>query len=139
MTTMITSFRRRRLIPVTRTRDERGYECNRRIESPSSILENFNEEYDGATGNLLSRTHDDGPKESFAYDNLDRLISVKRGEAEPVEIYYEDNGNIAYKTGVGSYVYNRSSRPHAVMEVENADGSIPSDALEFFSIKFKRY
>ena len=40
------------------------------------IIENFNETYDGGTGNLLSRKRNDSPQESFGYDNLERLLSV---------------------------------------------------------------
>ena len=40
------------------------------------IMENFNETYDGGTGNLLSRKRNDSPQESFGYDNLERLLSV---------------------------------------------------------------
>ena len=40
------------------------------------MKENFNETYDGGTGNLLSRKRNDSPQESFGYDNLERLLSV---------------------------------------------------------------
>ena len=40
------------------------------------IMENFNETYDGGTGNLLSRKRNNSPQESFGYDNLERLLSV---------------------------------------------------------------
>ena len=40
------------------------------------IIENFDETYDGGTGNLLSRKRNDSLQESFGYDNLERLLSV---------------------------------------------------------------
>ena len=111
------------------TRDTRGYESNRRIVHGSSVLENFDESYDGATDNLLLRKRNSNPLETFGYDNLDRLVSVKSGEAETMKISYAPNGNILFKTGVGNFSYDKNIRPHAVAEVENADGKIPSDAL----------
>ena len=42
---------------------------------------------------------------------------------------YEPTGNIAYKTGVGQFHYDRGRRPHTVAAVDNADGSIPGEPL----------
>ena len=95
----------------------------------ASVLESFDETYDGATDNLLSRRRNKNPQESFGYDNLDRLVSVKSGAAETMKISYAPNGNILFKTGVGNFSYDKNVRPHAVTEVENADGKIPGDAL----------
>ena len=95
----------------------------------ASVLESFDETYDGATDNLLSRRRNKNPQESFGYDNLDRLVSVKSGAAETMKISYAPNGNILFKTGVGNFSYDKNTRPHAVTEVENTDGKIPSDAL----------
>ena len=87
------------------------------------------ETFDGATDNLLSRKRNNDPQESFGYDNLDRLVSVKSGAAETMKISYAPNGNILFKTGVGNFSYDKNVRPHAVTEVENTDGKIPGDAL----------
>ena len=94
-----------------------------------SVLKTFDETFDGATDNLLSRRRNNNPQESFGYDNLDRLVSVKSGAAETMKISYAPNGNILFKTGVGSFSYDKNVRPHAVTEVENTDGKIPGDAL----------
>ena len=77
----------------------------------------------------MSRKRNNDPQESFDYDNLDRLISVKSGAAETMKISYAPNGNILFKTGVGNFSYDKNVRPHAVTEVENTDGKIPGDAL----------
>ena len=116
-------------LTTTLTRDARGYESNRRITRGSSILENFDETYDGATGNLLSRKRNNEPLEYFGYDNMDRLVSVKRGDDETMRVSYAPNGNILFKTGVGNFSYDKDVCPHAVTEVENADGKIPGEAL----------
>ena len=116
-------------LTATHTRDSRGYESNRQIAHGSSILENFDESYDGATDNLLSRKRNDNLQETFGYDNLDRLVSVKNGTTETMKLSYAPNGNILFKTGVGNFAYDNDVRPHAVAEVENVDGTIPDDAL----------
>ena len=116
-------------LTATQTRDARGYESNCRIARGSAILENFDESYDGATDNLLSRKRNNALPETFGYDNLDRLVSVKSGATETMKINYAPNGNILFKTGVGNFSYDKNIHPHAVTEVENADGKIPGDAL----------
>ena len=46
-----------------------------------------------------------------------------------MRIDYAPNGNFLFKTRVGNFSYDEHVRPHAVTEVENADGQIPGDAL----------
>lgn len=116
-------------LTAMQTRDSRGYESNVKIMRGTSVLESFDETYDGATDNLLSRRRNNNPQETFGYDNLDRLVSVKSGATETMRINYAPNGNILFKTGVGNFSYDEHVRPHAVTEVENADGQIPGDAL----------
>ena len=58
-----------------------------------------------------------------------RLVSVKRGDDETMRVSYAPNGNILFKTGVGNFSYDKDVRPHAVTEVENADGKIPGEML----------
>jgi RHS repeat-associated protein len=72
-------------------------------------------------GNLRSRTNGTlktgtlGAKETFAYDNVNRLTHINNIE----KVKYYANGNIAWKEGVGNYCYN-SARPHAVSGIGNA-------------------
>ncbi len=116
-------------LTATQTRDARGYVSNVKIERGSTVLENLEDTYDGETDNLLSRKRNGNLADIFGYDNLDRLVSVKTGSTETMKVSYETNGNITFKTGVGGYTYDASTHPHAVTEVENVDGNIPSDAL----------
>ena len=116
-------------LTAMQTRDARGYESNVKIMRGTSVLESFDETFDGATDNLLSRRRNNNPQEFFGYDNLDRLVSVKSGATETMKISYAPNGNILFKTGVGNFCYDKNVRPHAVTEVENTDGKIPGDAL----------
>ncbi|MBR5763073.1 MAG: RHS repeat-associated core domain-containing protein [Bacteroidaceae bacterium] len=59
--------------------------------------------------------------EHFTYDYLDRLTAVSKDAPnstfENIDIKYDVNGNIIYKTGIGSYKYN-AVQPHAVSEIE---------------------
>ncbi len=104
--------------------DARGYENGIKLLHGATTIESFDENYEGATGNLLSRKRNSSDTETFSYDNLDRLISVKSGQTETMKISYGTNGNILYKTGVGNYSYSETGKPHAVVSVENADGKI---------------
>ena len=113
--------------------DSRGFESQRELRRGTTVLESFATDYDGATGNLLSRQRGGDTAETFGYDDLDRLVSVKQDGRETLHMAYAANGNILSKTGVGAFTYGAETRPHAVMEVENADGSIPgSDLLTTF-------
>lgn len=71
-----------------------------------SVLKTFDETYDGTTDNLLSRKRNNGPQETFGYDNFDRLVSVKSGTVETMKINYASNGNILFKTGIGNFSVN---------------------------------
>ena len=55
-----------------------------------------------------------------------RLTSVKNDNATTMTITYSANGNIASKTGIGAYSYS-TSRPHAVVGVENISRVISSE------------
>lgn len=104
-------------LTTTRTCDGRGFERNVRITRGDEVLESFDEDYDGATGNLLSRRRNNGPQEEFGYDGLDRLVSVGSEGGTAMGVDYAPNGNILFKTGVGNFFYDRNVRPHAVAEV----------------------
>lgn len=56
------------------------------------------ETYYGATDNLLSRKRTNDPQESFGYDNIERFVSVKSGDAETMRVSYAPNGNILLKS-----------------------------------------
>ncbi len=117
-------------LTATRTLDSRGYESSRRVANGNTVLDSFSETYDGATGNLLSSERLGKLPQTYVYDNLDRLVSVKIGDyVISDKIDYAPNGNILFKQGVGNYTYNENVRPHAVTEVENVKGDIPSEAL----------
>ena len=66
----------------------------------------------------------DSEEWSFVYDVADRLTKVRENNQDIMEMTYAQNGNITSKTGVGSYTYGSTAKPHAVTEVDNTDSSI---------------
>jgi len=64
----------------------------------------------------------------FSYDNMDRLsVFTKSGPdiavSQEYSISYANNGNINYKTGIGTYGYG-TVRPHAVSSINQAESEI---------------
>jgi len=78
------------------------------------------------TGNLMYRSGivGGGYPQQYTYDTADRLTLVQEDNQTIMTMTYAQNGNILSKTGMGSYTYGSSSRPHAVTEVDNTDGRI---------------
>ena len=111
------------------TRDSRGWESCIKLKRGTDVLERFDENYDTSNGNMLSRQRKGFECETFGYDDLDRLVSVKRGAVETMRIEYANDGNIQFKTGVGNYGYESAIHPHAVTSVDNSDNIIPSSRL----------
>lgn len=78
-----------------------------------AVIQNNTYSFDNL-GNLRSRANHTlqsglGQSESFTYDNVNRLTHINGSE----KVKYYANGNIKWKSGVGSYCYN-ATRPHAV-------------------------
>lgn len=111
---------------VTHTLSSEGYlqSINATVRGIGSTL---SYEYDNLTGNVLSREGMYSEHENFIYDDLDRLITVTQNGKEVLNVKYADNGNIIDKTGVGKYEYGL--KPHAVVSVENVNGTIPSATM----------
>lgn len=117
------------IFKTVHNRDSRGWETDIRLLRGDSSDEFFDEQYDIATGNMLSRQRGGFLPETFSYDALDRLVSVKQGTTETMRVEYGNDGNIQFKTGVGNYGYESASHPHAVTSVDNSDNIIPSSRL----------
>lgn len=93
---------------------------NQRIESIDASQQ-FEETYNYNTfGNIEWRQHPSGMKETFTYDNLNRLeTSQITGEDQLVYEYYS-NGNLKSKPGVGTFNYAQNGGgPHALSSVTN--------------------
>ncbi|OFY64889.1 MAG: hypothetical protein A3H98_14325 [Bacteroidetes bacterium RIFCSPLOWO2_02_FULL_36_8] len=79
------------------------------------------------TGNLDERKYNlSDLKESFIYDDLSRLTQSTVNGKPSVTLTYSDNGNIATKTGLGSYIYKRGA-PNAVETITLTDEIINQD------------
>ena len=90
------------------------------------------------TGNLMTVNNrtTDGEVWSFVYDNADRLTKVRENNQDIMEMTYAANGNITSKTGMGSYTYGSSAKPHAVTEVANTAGGI---TLQVQDVTYNRW
>ena len=111
--------------------DARGYMTGLTLtrNSGNSTLHSMSFNFEGATGNLLSRTGMADQQETFEYDDLDRLEKVRKNNTAVQEIEYADNGNIEGKTGLGMFYYD-GQQPHAVSAVDNTSGYIPSTSQQ---------
>ena len=105
----------------TETCNSQGLLSNLKTMKGTTSLHNMNYVFNGATGNLTSRTGMIGQTETFTYDSADRLTVVKQASSTVMNMGYHANGNIASKTGLGSYSYDK---PHAVSAVDNTGGLI---------------
>ena len=105
------------------TYDNDGYPT-RQYYKKDGIKDDIYYTWDKLTGNLTSRTIN-GVTENFTYDELDRLVEVDG--ISPLTITYANNGNIQSRSDIGDYTYNPADRPHAVREVDNANGMIARD------------
>lgn len=123
-------------ITSSMTRDKDGFESNVSIIRDSTILDYFDEEFDPTTGNMLSRTRKGCLTELFEYDDMDRLVAAKKKNQSgtvsvATRIDYAKNGNITSKSDVGYYEYDDNFKPHAVVEINNDKGFLPTNTLSF--------
>jgi RHS repeat-associated protein len=113
------------------TRTERTYDPKRGFLRDLSVTTGPDDAFPGRTllahhyaatpdGNLDSRTDVlRGHTESFGYDHLDRLRSVRLDNAVVPNVVYDYDrlGNLTYKTGVGNFIYE-SARPEILDRVD---------------------
>lgn len=88
---------------------------------PASAVADFAYEFD-TIGNLTERADAvESVAETFLYDNLNRLTEYAITGGAVKTAAYDDLGNIAFKSDVGTYSYNASGpssvRPHAVAAI----------------------
>lgn len=120
----------------TRTYNSQGLLSNLNTKQGTLSLHNMNYVFDGATGNLTSRTGMLPQAESFTFDSMDRLTAVKQDSETVMNMDYKPNGNINSKTGLGIYRYD--TRPHAVTSVKNASGLLSSERQEITYTTFNK-
>lgn len=103
--------------------DSGGFLIERKLNKGDNTVSQMSYSYDTKNGNLLSRTHHQ-QTETFTYDVLDRLTGVNLEGATTMQMDYDISGNIASKTGLGSYSYDEN-KTHAVVSVENTNNILP--------------
>jgi len=87
------------------------------------------------TGNLDWRQNNkySNLKETFNYDNLDRLDNVYKGTGTPVltlDMAYESNkGGISTKSDAGTMIYNYPGKPYVLGAISSTAGHVPSNTL----------
>lgn len=96
--------------------------------SNSSTLHSMTFTHDAATGNLTQRTGMiPGEGELFTYDNIDRLVRYQNNNGHWDKILqYGQDGNVEFKTGIGSFGYPPGGKAHAVGNVTNTNGYVSS-------------
>lgn len=101
-------------------------------ELPGSDIQKWVYEYN--VKGLMSSRQDSllMQKETFAYDNLDRLTNVNQQIIIPPRLYninssisYDNQGNIQNKTDIGTYTYNQN-KPNAISSILEPATTAPS-------------
>jgi RHS repeat-associated protein len=111
----------------------RSYEYDS-FENISSIVswewrQSFN--FDGASGNLMSRSYMNGDltfmrTENFQYDTRERLTTSQVTGQDQKVVTYDQTGNILTKTDAGTYTYN-SAKVNALASVTFIRSGISTD------------
>lgn len=86
--------------------------------------------YDTVTGNMTSRTGMMKRKELFDYDDYDRLTTFVSLDGTIQGVDYSGSGNIIYKSDLGTYRYQYSSKPNRLTQLDNEEGACPLDSRE---------
>ena len=79
-------------------------------------------------GNLIMREDErNNHKEVFTYDRLNRLKGVKKNTQSVLQLAYDENGNITFKSDVGQYHYSQPGQgaPHAVKNITVTSADYP--------------
>ncbi|MBI2967680.1 MAG: DUF559 domain-containing protein, partial [Bacteroidetes bacterium] len=86
-------------------------------ETTAANIQDYEFDWNLPTGNLNWRTDNiKNITETFTYDNLNRLKKAEVTGQPFVNMTYEDNGNIAFHSELGSYVYSPTA-PNAVEKI----------------------
>ena len=89
------------------------------LKKGSAVRDSIGFDFNHITGNLTSRNDSiNGLNESFGYDDLNRLTSIRLGNNSSTPITYHPNGNIETKFDVGTYAYENNN--HAASGITDA-------------------
>jgi len=99
----------------------------------TGTLQSYSYNFNTVTGNLNWRQNNKytGLKETFNYDNSDRLDNVYQGTGTPVltlDMAYDSNkGGITTKSDAGTMIYNYPGNPYALGAICPTTGLVPSN------------
>ncbi len=119
--------------------DVYGYPASTVTGSLQSYSYNFN----NVTGNLNWRQNNkySNLKETFNYDNSDRLDNVYLGTGTPVltlDMAYDSNkGGITTKSDAGTMFYNTSGKPYRLSGISPTTGLVPSNTQSITYTSFE--
>jgi RHS repeat-associated protein len=122
---------------ATSSYNSQGLLTNQKTVKDATVVRDMSYIFNSFTGNLDSRTGMLNQTETFFYDDLDRLNSVKHAGTEVMKINYKPNGNISYKTGLGAYSYH-DVKKHAITEVDNTDNLISAEGQNIAYTAFNK-
>lgn len=90
------------------------------IGSAIDSLENLSMQY-SSIGNLLERKDVKlNLRETFNYDDLNRLLTAQVDGQNPLTMQYDILGNISFKSDVGSYKYGEAGKgPHTLTSIDH--------------------
>lgn len=112
-------------ITTTRNFNNYGYMININAKDiNNNFVQNMNYIFDPKKNIMLSRTDvkNNNQTETFNYDNLYRLTGYNINNSLTKTISYQNNGNIANKSDVGTYKYDDPTHINALTDIENPTG-----------------
>ncbi len=81
--------------------------------------------FSAQTGNLMAKKQKGmNHYMLFHYDDNDRLSWIEENTQNIMSMSYTPNGNMTYKSDMGSYTYSSTTKPHAVQSVQNTNNEI---------------
>jgi len=129
-----------------------SYDDNNYLENVvSGSFQDMTYQFDPQTGNLESRTENiirlgnlTGNSENFQYDELNRLEYILKDNEEITtpgvfKMEYSSTGNIEHKPDAGTYAYNTTHKPHAVLQIIGSNAvDIPSSQQDITYTAFNK-
>jgi len=121
---------------TTKSFDSKGFLSSIVTINKTNTIQDMHYSFDELEGNVVMREDRRAGynlSEEFTYDDVNRLTSWtvrKDGLVNSNQsIVYSPSlaGNIDYKSGVGSYVYDQGSAPHAVSQLNSESGYMPPE------------
>jgi RHS repeat-associated protein len=110
-------------ITTSKTFNNYGYMVNINAKFNNNFVQNMNYTFDPKKNVMLSRTDVKNIQtETFNYDNLYRLTGYNINNSLTKTISYQNNGNIATKSDIGTYKYDDPTHINALTEIENPSG-----------------